>query len=306
MPDQITQNQSVAALREITIKIVDLAGNPKSGITHLTATIISGKAGANLVSSSATLTEITGGAITDGLYALRFPLSECDTSGDLRIEITQTGVIQPVTGYIPIIPAVTATVDNAAVAAAVWDQARSGHQTSGSFGEFLDAQASVILAAAPSAAPSAATVAAAVWQLTRSGHQPTGSFGEILDARISAVTGTVIATSSAVATVPFSMTKGDLEPDMPVTFTELDGTATNLSSATLIQLRWTKPDGTVSTVALTAVDLVTGQMKRVWVAGDTTQIGRHRAQGIVTDTNGELTTYPRNGSQYEWFIFASL
>jgi len=107
MPDSILQNEATAALREITVSIADLAGNPKSGISEGTATIKIAKAGGNLVASAATLTEVTGGA-SGGGYRLRFASGEVDTVGDLHFEITQSGVIQPVYGYIPIVPAARA------------------------------------------------------------------------------------------------------------------------------------------------------------------------------------------------------
>ena len=62
----------------------------------------------------------------------------------------------------------------AAIADAVWDEARTGHTTSGTFGYYLD---SAISAISGGGGPSAATIADAVWDELISGHATTGSFG---------------------------------------------------------------------------------------------------------------------------------
>jgi hypothetical protein len=99
----------------------------------------------------------------------------------------------------------------------------------------------------------------------------------------------------------FEIVAGDLEPDMQLNIT-VNSVAKDISAAVSYQLRWRKPDGTVELVALDAVDLTTGRVKRVWEAGDTDQVGIHRGQVVVTWTGTEPQTFPSDGSFYYWFI----
>jgi hypothetical protein len=75
---------------------------------------------------------------------------------------------------------------NDITAASVWGVARSGNQTSGTFGEYIDASiASRLASASYVAAPSAGAVADQVWDEARADHAAAGSFGEALDAKVS-------------------------------------------------------------------------------------------------------------------------
>lgn len=100
----------------------------------------------------------------------------------------------------------------------------------------------------------------------------------------------------------FELVAGDLEPDMPLTVT-VDGAAQDLSSATAIMLHWIKPDGTSSDVALTAVELATGQVKRVWASGDTDDVGYHKGRIVVTWASSEPQTFPNDGSFFWWAVY---
>ncbi len=62
----------------------------------------------------------------------------------------------------------------AAIADAVWDEARSGHTTAGTFGLYLDAQVSTV----GGGSLTEAGIADAVWDEARSGHTTAGTFGE--------------------------------------------------------------------------------------------------------------------------------
>jgi hypothetical protein len=68
----------------------------------------------------------------------------------------------------------------AAIADQVWDEPKSGHTTSGSFGE--EVQAHALTSELPAAAPTAAAIADAVWDEPKSGHTTGGSFGEEVQA----------------------------------------------------------------------------------------------------------------------------
>lgn len=97
---------------------------------------------------------------------------------------------------------------------------------------------------------------------------------------------------------------GDLEPDMPLTVA-VDGIGQDITAATAITLHWVKPDGTIVDVALTAVNLLTGQVKRVWVADDTSIVGYHRGRVVITWPSGEPQTFPNDGSWYFWAVYAA-
>lgn len=99
----------------------------------------------------------------------------------------------------------------------------------------------------------------------------------------------------------FYLVAGDLEPDMPLTIT-MNNAVEPLTNALAIQMRWRKPDGTTSLVSLTAVDLAAGQVKRVWAEGDTDRVGTHFGRVVVTRSNGEVQTFPSDGSWFSWTV----
>jgi NADPH-dependent ferric siderophore reductase len=97
--------------------------------------------------------------------------------------------------------------------------------------------------------------------------------------------------------------EGDLEPDMDLAVT-VNGIAQDITSATTITLHWLKPNGTVADVTLTAVDLTTGQVKRIWAAGDTSVVGYHRGRVVITWSTGEKQTFPNDGSWHLWVVYS--
>lgn len=105
MPEIINQNEASGPLRETTVQIKDLAGNPLNGITlgGGGATLLIAKPGGSMgASAGASLSQTTGGNVTDGLYRLQFAQADVDTKGDLHFEIAQIGTIQPVIGYVTV------------------------------------------------------------------------------------------------------------------------------------------------------------------------------------------------------------
>jgi len=170
--DGIWQNEATAALREVSVLLLNPSnGNPVTGKSEASVTIKTAKPGANFVGSSATLTEVTGGAV-GGMYRLRFTSGEVDTVGELLFEITDASIATirdsariktPLRAVDIASAAITAAkfaadaidanalktdaVDEikAAVAAAVWAAARSSNRTSGSMGEILQAMAAKAL-----------------------------------------------------------------------------------------------------------------------------------------------------------------
>jgi hypothetical protein len=108
-----------------------------------------------------------------------------------------------------------------------------------------------------------------------------------------------------MSSVGYMIIEGDLEPDMGLILS-IDDAPASLVGATAIIMRWKKPDGTVSQVALANVDLLNGQVKRVWTAGDTDIVGYHEGQVRVTRANGEYQTFPSNGGSYVWLVSPKL
>lgn len=105
----------------------------------------------------------------------------------------------------------------------------------------------------------------------------------------------------------FSMVQGNLEPDMTIAIA-VNGVPEDISDALSFSLRWLKPDGSVVTAATLVADddaggLAAGMVKRVWEVGDTDAIGVHLAQVNVTRGNGEVQTFPSNGSFVRWQIY---
>lgn len=97
--------------------------------------------------------------------------------------------------------------------------------------------------------------------------------------------------------------KGDTKPDLEFTIT-VDDVAQDLTTASTIELKWIKPDDTVETVSLTAVDLVNGEVKKVWTAGETDIVGYHRGRVVVTWSDDNIQTFPNDGSWYIWAIYS--
>ncbi len=100
----------------------------------------------------------------------------------------------------------------------------------------------------------------------------------------------------------YSCIRGDITQPMPLTL-EVDGAATVIAPTSTVELRWTKPDGTTTVVALATVDLSAGEVQRVWVAGDTDDIGAHLGQIIVTSIGGDVETFPNDGSPIIWWVY---
>lgn len=95
----------------------------------------------------------------------------------------------------------------------------------------------------------------------------------------------------------YSIVRGDLTP-MPVNIT-VDDAAVDVSGANTVQLRWQKPDGTITMKTLTEVDALTGSFIMNWTAGDTDDIGVHQGQVVVT-TGALIETFPSEGVLYWW------
>lgn len=115
----------------------------------------------------------------------------------------------------------------------------------------------------------------------------------------------VITDIAGNKSMSFNLVVGDLEPD--IIFQALEnGSPKNLSSTTSVVLQWLKPDATVVVVALVAVDLTLGLVKYVWSSGDTALPGTHLGRILVTFTNGDVQTFPSDGSSFIWRVHTQL
>ena len=157
-------NESNASLREVSVRLLNPStGAPVPGKSQANVTIKTAKPGANLVASSATLTEVTGG-VSGGGYRLRFTTGEVDTLGELHYEITDAS-IQPVYDAVTIeSPFRALDIDAAAITAAKFAA------------DAIDANA----LKTDAIDEIKAAVATAVWAGAVSSNRPAGSMGEIL------------------------------------------------------------------------------------------------------------------------------
>lgn len=105
---------------------------------------------------------------------------------------------------------------------------------------------------------------------------------------------TILPGSGQSIGMSYSIVVGDREPDMEMVC-EVNGKPSSLVGALAANLRWKKPDGTISMVGLAIVDAAAGLVRRTWIAGDTDQAGQHLGQVVVTRANGELQTFPNKG-----------
>lgn len=95
---------------------------------------------------------------------------------------------------------------------------------------------------------------------------------------------------------------GDLEPPMRLKV-PFDGVNDTLTLAVSAEMRWKKPDGTVTTVPLTFADKVASVVQRTWDAGDTDMLGIHTGEVIITWPNGRIATVQ---TVYQWTVRATL
>ena len=121
-------------------------------------------------------TDLSNG--TDGLGALKTLIDTVDTVAD-AVKAKTDQLTFTVSNQVDS-NALSAALTVAAIADGVWDEAQSGHTTSGTFGKYLDAQVSTV------SAPTAAAVADAVWDEAISGHAVAGSTGATLSSAGSA------------------------------------------------------------------------------------------------------------------------
>ncbi len=99
----------------------------------------------------------------------------------------------------------------------------------------------------------------------------------------------------------FSIRKGDLAPDLLISL-KVNGIVEPLADYSSFTMKWTKPDGTVVTVALLVSDSVNGILRYPWVAGDTDIVGRHTAIVTGIHGDGDPQSFPTLGDSVTFFV----
>jgi hypothetical protein len=253
---QLRQSEATAARRRVPLYLVDDTDGktPKTGVTLTTGDIKISKNGGTPADHAGTITEVG-----QGLYTYEATAAELDTFGYLSAIVTKATVrtfhaMAQVVGFDPYAAIGGGGGATAAeVADAVWDEARTGHTTAGTFGFYLDAPVS----GAGGAGPTAAEIADAVWDELLAGHAISGSTGAALTAA-SVSAPTAIQVADAILTRDWTAVSGE-------------GARSVLNALRFLRNKWSITTGTLT---VTKEDDTTA----AWTAALTTQTA---AQGIT-------------------------
>lgn len=93
----------------------------------------------------------------------------------------------------------------------------------------------------------------------------------------------------------FEMVQNDTSPSIAATLKWSDGSAVNLTGATV---KFTMKKGNtiiVNEAAVTIVDAATGSVRYDWVAADTKQTGICKGEFEVTFSDGKICSFPSKG-----------
>ncbi len=95
----------------------------------------------------------------------------------------------------------------------------------------------------------------------------------------------------------FTIKQNDTSPQIAATLQDGDGTAIDLTSAT-VKFHMKKVGAAAATTDAdaTVLDANAGSVKYVWVAADTAIAGSYLAEFEVTYTNGGIETFPNDQS----------
>ncbi len=161
-----------------------------------------------------------------------------------------------------------------------------------------------------------ASSAASLLDFATTGHTAPGSVGAAIatgggdiNLATTAVASAVVASllpraqsSPPTTRVPIYYNVGDLEPPLLLAL-PLDGVHDTIDEAASAQLRWKKPDGTVSMVDLAIADPVKRVVQRTWSAGETDVPGLHTGEVVITWADGRTSTAQ---TLYQWTVKAPL
>lgn len=170
----LTAAERTAVANEVEAQIIDETDSEKV-LTAITDKI---------ASVNPSLSGLTLAAIAS---AVRDVLNTSPAANSLGAMVKATADRMPGAGTLATTADIPTPPTAASIADAVWDEARSGHTTDGTYGDTAE------WTGTSGGAPSAAEVADAVWDEARSGHAAAGSFGEGVRLAAGAVTTDAIA-----------------------------------------------------------------------------------------------------------------
>lgn len=94
---------------------------------------------------------------------------------------------------------------------------------------------------------------------------------------------------------PFTIKQGDTKPDLVRTLVNADGSAIDLTGAT-VQFHMKRRGGSLKVdKAATVTDDEYGEVTVEWEADDTDEAGTFRGEFEITLTGGEIVTVPNDG-----------
>lgn len=89
--------------------------------------------------------------------------------------------------------------------------------------------------------------------------------------------------------------EGDLSPAFSGFAKDRDGEAVDLTLATGVTFRFTKPDGTAMEGTAAIIDAATGELSYQWALGDTDVPGTGTGEFVVTFPTDLPQTFPSKG-----------
>jgi hypothetical protein len=95
----------------------------------------------------------------------------------------------------------------------------------------------------------------------------------------------------------FTIKQNDTLPVLSLTLTDSGGFPFDLRYTSGVYMRMQKRGAQYAKIGrfVTVVDDVNGQVKHVWQAGDTDEVGVFRTEFEATDSLGRIQTYPNDG-----------
>jgi hypothetical protein len=90
------------------------------------------------------------------------------------------------------------------------------------------------------------------------------------------------------------MKQGDTKPDLELTFLDGNGSAVDLTGATVVFSMRRAGTVVISEQACTLVTAASGEAKYVWQAGDTDTAGVYEGEAEVTFSGGGVETWPNS------------
>ena len=91
----------------------------------------------------------------------------------------------------------------------------------------------------------------------------------------------------------FNIKQGDTDPDIVATLKDADGTAINLTGAT-VKFHMSQKGRSVVNAEAIVVDAAAGEVKYSWAAADTATTGPFDIEWEITKSGGQIETVPNS------------